>query len=272
MGREGRDAPVNHSGAAPAGVSPRAERAPRFDRDSIQRARPAVPLGARGLLARGGRLGLPALVLIACLAGLVGGVAGMLVFQNRSAAGDGVQKSTPRAAAGDESRAAEAPRAETANAGAPQPADAGREAAGVDTSAQTTAEAGPAGAGFDEGRERAELRAALGGWVEATNARDVGRQMSYYNPRLEAFYLTRDTPASSVRAEKERVFRRTGQVRVEASEPSITVAPDGRTATMRFRKRYRIEDRAGEVVQELRWLKTADGWKIISERDLRVIN
>ena len=29
--------------------------------------------------------------------------------------------------------------------------------------------------------------------------------------------------------------------------------------------------RQGEVLQELRWAKQEDGWKIVSERDLRVI-
>jgi len=45
---------------------------------------------------------------------------------------------------------------------------------------------------------------------------------------------------------------------------------------MRFRKKYQIENasgsRRGEVVQELRWRKTIDGWKIFSERDIRVIS
>ena len=45
---------------------------------------------------------------------------------------------------------------------------------------------------------------------------------------------------------------------------------------MRFRKKYAIEgggeDRHGEVLQELRWERTDDGWKIVSERDLRVID
>jgi hypothetical protein len=44
---------------------------------------------------------------------------------------------------------------------------------------------------------------------------------------------------------------------------------------MRFRKRYEIEGgpaaRRGEVVQELRWRRADDGWKIYSERDIRVI-
>ncbi len=43
---------------------------------------------------------------------------------------------------------------------------------------------------------------------------------------------------------------------------------------MRFRKRYNIEgirNSRGEVLQELRWAKTDEGWKIIGERDVRVI-
>jgi len=49
----------------------------------------------------------------------------------------------------------------------------------------------------------------------------------------------------------------------------------GQTAVMRFRKQYRIVDRnrtrSGEVIQELRWRKTDSGWRIFSERDVRVI-
>ena len=44
---------------------------------------------------------------------------------------------------------------------------------------------------------------------------------------------------------------------------------------MRFRKRYVIRgerlNRRGEVEQELRWTETDDGWRIVSERDVRVI-
>jgi hypothetical protein len=45
---------------------------------------------------------------------------------------------------------------------------------------------------------------------------------------------------------------------------------------MRFRKKYRVEDksriRRGEVVQELRWQRTTGGWRIFSERDIKVIS
>jgi ketosteroid isomerase-like protein len=119
------------------------------------------------------------------------------------------------------------------------------------------------------------LRRALDDWIAATNARDIERQMSYYPPVLRAFYLTRNVPRASVRAEKERVFLRARTIDVRAAAPELIIQERGRAAVMRFRKSYRIEgggqNRSGEVVQELRWQHTPQGWKIFSERDVRVI-
>lgn len=127
-----------------------------------------------------------------------------------------------------------------------------------------------------EERSQADaLRTALQDWVEATNAKDIGRQMSFYMPRLLAYYLTRNTPRDAVRAEKARVFERATLIDINADEPEVVFLEQGRVAVMRFRKRYRVEGgaaaRSGEVVQELRWRRAGDGWKIYSERDIRVI-
>ena len=138
---------------------------------------------------------------------------------------------------------------------------------------------GPAdGASAERPHEAAEvdvLRADLGRWVEATNEKDIGRQMDFYLPRLLAYYLTRNTPREFVRGEKARVFARASAVRISAEEPEIVFLEGGRAAVMRFRKRYRIEggpmSGRGEVIQELRWRKTGAGWKIYSERDIRVV-
>ena len=119
------------------------------------------------------------------------------------------------------------------------------------------------------------LRSALDEWVRATNERDIARQMEFYAPTLEAFYLTRNVPRSAVRAEKQRVFARASAVDVRADAPEIILTDAGRTAVMRFRKQYEIADgrrsRRGEVVQELRWRRTPAVWKITSERDVRVL-
>ncbi len=129
----------------------------------------------------------------------------------------------------------------------------------------------PAGADTE-----AQLRGALDEWIAATNARDINRQMSFYDSRLGAFYLARGASRETVRAEKRRVFERASAVSVRASGASVRLTPDGRTAVMRFRKRYSIEgagvERRGAVVQELRWRRTPQGWKIVSERDLRILD
>lgn len=119
------------------------------------------------------------------------------------------------------------------------------------------------------------LRDALERWIGATNAKDVEGQMRFYRPRVEAFYLARNVSSAIVRAEKIRVFAKAAVVDVRAAEPEIIFRDAGRTAIMRFRKQYVIDQgrrsRRGEVIQELRWQQINGSWKIISERDVKVI-
>jgi hypothetical protein len=119
------------------------------------------------------------------------------------------------------------------------------------------------------------LRNSLGDWLEATNRRDIEGQMHFYMPELKAYYLTRNTPQSLVRAEKKRVFAGVTSVDIRAREPEIVFQDGGRVAVMRFVKEYRVAQRtgirSGAVIQELRWQQTNDGWRIFSERDVRVL-
>ena len=119
------------------------------------------------------------------------------------------------------------------------------------------------------------LRRALEQWIAATNANDIERQLSFYMPRVAAFYLARNVPLARVRAEKVRVFERAKRIDISAASPEVILRDDGRTAIMRFRKRYDIEtarrNLRGEVIQELRWQRVGDAWKIFSERDVRVL-
>lgn len=119
------------------------------------------------------------------------------------------------------------------------------------------------------------LRKALVEWIDATNKRDIEKQMTFYVPRLRAYYLTRNTSREFVRDEKNRVFASASLIDVQAEEPEIIFQDGGRSAVMRYRKRYRINNgrrsRSGQVIQELRWESTAEGWRIFSERDIRVL-
>lgn len=246
----------------PNGVAlERSLNAPHFDETAIQSARPAVPLSQ--IQAR--RFWPFALVLM-CAASLVGAVMGVALsrYEKRSA-----QTSPPAASiAPEESRVAE----DTGIATAERNAEATRS---VHPPGTTVVSAEPL-SDKPSSDAHATLNGALEEWIAATNARDIQRQMDFYNPTVNAFYRTRNVPREAVRTEKSRVFGRAGLIDIKAAAPAIRLSRDGRTATMRFRKKYAIEgggeDRRGEVVQELRWRRTNDGWKIVSERDLQVIN
>lgn len=119
--------------------------------------------------------------------------------------------------------------------------------------------------------DRAALRGELNKWLAATNARNIDKQMAFYQPKVDAFYNSRNFSRDAVRAHKARVFAEASSIDMRAGDPQITLGDDGRTAIMRFRKRYVIKGRQssrGELVQELSWVKTDAGWKITSERNV----
>ena len=119
------------------------------------------------------------------------------------------------------------------------------------------------------------LRNEFASWLDATNRRDINGQMRFYMPELQAYYLSRNTPQRAVRLEKEKVFGAARSVDIRAGEPEIVFQNGGQTAVMRFVKDYRVRERTrtrqGAVIQELRWQRTNEGWKILSERDVRVL-
>lgn len=128
--------------------------------------------------------------------------------------------------------------------------------------------------------ERAEgdleaLRSVLDAWVAATNARDAEKLISFYNSKVDAFYHSENVSQDFVRADKTRWFKRADLLEVNVNNPEITISGDRRTATMRFHKTYTVRvsgrEHHGEVLEWLKWLRTDDGWKIVGERDTRVL-
>jgi len=131
------------------------------------------------------------------------------------------------------------------------------------------------GRGSRENDFAVHLRQHLKTWIDATNRRDIPAQMQFYMPEMKAYYLTRNVPQSFVRAEKNRIFSGLRVVDIHAGEPEIIFQDNDRTAVMRFIKEYKLSGRAGTksgvVVQELRWQRSGNEWRIFSERDIRVI-
>jgi len=119
------------------------------------------------------------------------------------------------------------------------------------------------------------LRGAFDGWLAATNARDLETMMKFYSLKMDAYYRARNVSQDVVRADRTRFFERADALEVSAGSPEITVSGDGRTATMHFNKDYFMRangrERRGRVLQQLRWQLTDEGWKIVSERDIRVL-
>jgi hypothetical protein len=123
--------------------------------------------------------------------------------------------------------------------------------------------------------DAAVLNQELEGWLAATNGRNLRKHLSFYMPQLKAFYLARNVPREVVRSERARAFERADVIEVHAVAPETIFVEGGRVAIMRFRKSYLTkrgaQSRRGEVIQELRWQRTDDGWKIFSERDVKVL-
>lgn len=143
---------------------------------------------------------------------------------------------------------------------------------------RTTATSLPASAPVADARDNisaSDLRGAFNAWMDATNRRDIPGQMQFYMSEMKAYYLARNTPQSTVLSEKNRVFAGLRTVDIRAGEPEIIFQDNGRVAVMRFIKEYRLSGRGGTksgiVVQELRWQRVGNHWRIFSERDVRVI-
>jgi serine/threonine protein kinase/ketosteroid isomerase-like protein len=124
-------------------------------------------------------------------------------------------------------------------------------------------------------KERGALLSTIDGWLNAHNRRNLTQVTNFYMPHVSAFYLTQNTTRAAVRAEKARLFQESGMSIRRTGDPQITFGQDGSTATTVFRKSYTRGDasqrQSGEVLQEIVWQKTDRGWKIISERDIRVL-
>jgi hypothetical protein len=123
--------------------------------------------------------------------------------------------------------------------------------------------------------EQEALRDAFGQWLAATKRRDIAAQMKFYPNVVPVYYARRNVPREAVRSEKAKTLGRARAVDIQAGPPMITLDRDGRSAAMRFTKKFAITGptatRHGRVLQELRWSKIGGDWKIVGERDAKVL-
>jgi ketosteroid isomerase-like protein len=201
----------------------------------------------------------PLFLLGALVGGAVGGITGGLtaLLWRHHADVRGV-----RAPAHSSDRGAAAP----SSARGASPGSRERGAAVTDSPAAATPDARP----------EVALESALNDWLAATKAGDVETQMRFYPARMPVYYTWRNVTRQAVRTEKDRVFGAATRLEITTDIPTVEMAADGASAVSRFRKRYVIEGpnirRRGEVLQELRWTRTPDGWRIVVERDAEVLS
>jgi ketosteroid isomerase-like protein len=279
MNEKGQITSVNRSEKTVIGAAGKVVETPYFDAAAIEKAQPAVPLKEIRATRSWPRA---TLLTIAIASGLAGGVIGgllptLFLKDNASTQTAAPQHASAETTIAEEDTPSSVPSVATDNH--EQRLSESPEEVGDTSGAKSVAEE-PTDAGDTSQRGvpkdlEASLRGALNDWVAATNARDIDRQMIFYNPVVEAFYRSRNASSADVRRDKARVFERASSIDIRAGAPDIRLSPDGRTAIMRFHKRYEIVgggvDRRGEVVQELRWQRIKGEWRIISERDLRVV-
>jgi hypothetical protein len=164
------------------------------------------------------------------------------------------------------------------SAGEPTPAaaPAAAEPTAVPPEATPTPTAAPVAAARPTPSDPSQraVRAALDAWVSSNNSRNLSEQMRSYMPRLSVFYQQRNVSRDLVRRVKSELFA-LGPATIQVRDPEITVTKDRRAATTRFRKDYDVGStrgrRRGAVLQELKWVHTDNGWKIVSERDAKVL-
>lgn len=266
----------------------------RFDTDALRQAKPAIPVSR--LLAHKPKSGI--LIIAALLAALLGGILGSYLairYMNKQADTEtkvaesaSPQEQTENSQSDNAIKPSQADKSgdttsepEARTNKQEQPTNQTRkekdkaEKKEPDTHSMQETTAPPDTPIQHTGRENRELQEAFYNWLEANKEGDVNRQMRYYNSKVSAFYRWRDANLSDVRAEKSRVLGHADTIHIEASDPDIAISSDGQQATVRYRKRYRIEgneiNRTGEVLQELRWKRINNQWRIVSERDVKVL-
>jgi hypothetical protein len=266
---------------------------PHFDEEAIRQAKPAIPLSK----VIGQRINPKVLILAVLIAGLVGSLIGSLLsvqyfnrpIESKTAASESAQASESQAKLPTDAGKA-SPKSANANlsaATADDPDEATSRNREKSAQEQETRQL-PAPDAINEGAEdqepdsanretsNQELVQSFHTWLKANQDGDVDSQMGFYHSRVNAFYRKRGVSPEAVRAEKSRVLGRANAIQIEAGEPDVKLSPDGRQATIRFRKRYKIEgeegNREGEVLQELRWKRVNSKWQIVSERDVKVLN
>lgn len=125
---------------------------------------------------------------------------------------------------------------------------------------------------FDEPAVKSEVSKQVYGWKSALESRDFSTYMTNYAETVD-YYNNRNASFGTVKADKAKAFAKFTSMSVDISNMSVTVSPDGQTATAVFDKAWAFTGSgtsSGKVQSQLIFKRINSRWLIGSERDLKV--
>lgn len=116
---------------------------------------------------------------------------------------------------------------------------------------------------------RQEIQTTLDDWVDGVNGQNVGMHVGAYADRVSPYFDRASATRSEIAAIKAKAFDgRYSSMQLSIDNVSIKVSGD--TGRVTFSKSWTFtgsKTYRGSCKQELGMTKTADGWKISSERE-----
>lgn len=122
-----------------------------------------------------------------------------------------------------------------------------------------------------------KIREVLDAWVASFRARDASRHASCYAAVVERYFLKTNVTRDQIERDKQAAFLRIASIRrYEITDVVIAAQlPDRYSAT--FRKSWDTPSAngipfSGEEIQKLVFGKFDDGWKIVSEEEVQILD
>jgi hypothetical protein len=117
---------------------------------------------------------------------------------------------------------------------------------------------------------KAEVVNTLNAWASSIREHDFDRQMGFYAPVLDFYYLRKNVSVEEVRANRIKAFERFPRMNVELGNVDVKMESDTKAAAT-FDKTWHfdgVRPFSGQVHQLVALTKSGNRWLITGERDL----
>ncbi len=126
---------------------------------------------------------------------------------------------------------------------------------------------------INAGQIKKEVSQTIDSWKNAAENLDEDEHMSFYADKID-YYNKKDVNIDFVRKDKIRALSPYDDVEIDISNLSVTTDEKGEIATAVFDKKWTFEGdekySEGKVQSQVKFKKSGEKWKIISEKDLKV--